>query len=159
VVHSVSKSLGPDLRLAIVTGDDETVERVQGRQRLGTGWVSHELQTMVAAAYGDDRVRRRLAAAAEAYAERRRALVDALGGHGVAATAASGLNVWVPVPDEAATCTALLTAGFAVQSGARFRHHSPTAVRITVSRLTAAATPAVARTVAASVRSAGRFTS
>lgn len=158
VVHSVSKSLGPDLRLAVVTGDGETVERLQGRQRLGTGWVSHQLQSTVAAAYGDERVRRRLAVAAEAYAERRSALVAALAAEGVAADAASGLNVWVPVPDETETCTALLAAGFAVQAGARFRHHSPPAVRITVSRLTPAATPVVARTVAASVRAVSRFT-
>ena len=153
VVHSVSKSLGPDLRLALVTGDAETIDRLAGRQRLGTGWVSHELQLMVATAYGDHRVHRRLAIAAAAYAERRRSLADALSAEGVAASAASGLNVWVPVPDEAEACTALLTAGFAVQPGARFRHHSPTAVRITVSRLEPGAVTRLAATLATAVHS------
>lgn len=130
------------------------MERLQARQRLGAGWVSHELQRMVATAYGDDATLAALHRARDIYAERRTALVDALAGEGVVASAASGLNVWIPVAEEATVCTALLGAGYAVTPGARFRHHSDPAVRITVSRLARRDARTIASAIARALRTA-----
>jgi DNA-binding transcriptional MocR family regulator len=135
VVRSFSKSLGPDLRVAVLAADAGTLARVEGRQRLGMRWVSHLLQRLVLALWKDRGVQAQLRAAARAYAQRRGALLTALAAHGIAAQGRSGLNVWVPVPEETAVVAALAEAGFGVSAGERFRLESPPAVRISIGSL------------------------
>ncbi|MEU0804928.1 aminotransferase class I/II-fold pyridoxal phosphate-dependent enzyme [Streptomyces sp. NPDC005970] len=45
LVRSVSKFLGPDLRLALVAAGEETARRLETRLSAGTMWVSHLLRT------------------------------------------------------------------------------------------------------------------
>lgn len=133
-VRSTAKAYGPDLRVAVVTGDTVTVDRVLGRLGLGPGWVSHILQQAVAGLWRSAAVDP--AAVARAYGARRQALVDALARRGVASHGRSGMNVWIPVADETGVVTRLLGAGWAVAPGARFRLVAPPGVRVTVSTLT-----------------------
>ncbi|MFF1960487.1 aminotransferase class I/II-fold pyridoxal phosphate-dependent enzyme [Streptomyces sp. NPDC058220] len=135
LVRSTAKAYGPDLRLAVLTGDAVTVDRVMGRQRLGPGWVSRLLQRAVVELWTSGAVDPR--AVARAYGERRDALVQALAARGVEAHGRSGMNVWVPVADETGAVARLLHAGWAVAPGARFRMSAPQGVRLTVSDLTA----------------------
>ncbi len=134
-VRSVSKFLGPDLRTAFVAGDEMTVARVEGRQSVGTRWVSHILQQLVLALWSDPSSGRRLARAADIYRQRRDAALAALAARGIPARGASGLNVWVPVRDELHTAQALLERGWAVTPGERFRLQSPPAIRVTTAAL------------------------
>jgi len=131
VVRSVSKWLGPDLRVAVMASDPRTHARVQGRQTLGARWVSHILQRIVVSVWRD-RVTQR---AGRVYAERRDALLRALRERGIAARGVSGLNVWIPVAEESATITALLQLGWAVKAGERYRIASPPAIRVTIATL------------------------
>lgn len=133
LIRSTAKAYGPDLRLAVLTGDPVTVDRLQGRQRLGPGWVSRLLQRAVAQLWASDAVDARVVAAS--YGRRRDALIAALAERGVSAYGRSGMNVWVPVPDETGAVARLLHAGWAVAPGARFRLGTPPAVRITVAAL------------------------
>ncbi|MBA6433236.1 MULTISPECIES: aminotransferase class I/II-fold pyridoxal phosphate-dependent enzyme [Streptomyces] len=149
LVRSTAKAYGPDLRLAVLTGDAVTLDRVRGRQRLGPGWVSHLLQDAVAWLWRTDAVDP--AAVAASYDTRRAALVRALRERGIAAHGRSGMNVWVPVPDETGAVARLLAAGWAVAPGARFRVASPPGVRLTVSPLAADEIGAAADAVAAAV--------
>lgn len=134
-VRSVAKGLGPDLRVAVVTGDEDTVARVLGRQRLGTGWVSHLIQQLAADTW--DRARRdgTLDHAAATYGRRRDALIDALAEREIAAHGVSGLNVWVPVVEEVPVVQGLAARGWAVQAGEPFRIDAEPAVRITTAAL------------------------
>ncbi|GHG77963.1 GntR family transcriptional regulator [Streptomyces griseocarneus] len=133
LVRSVAKAYGPDLRLAVLTGDAVTVDRVLGRQRLGHGWVSHLLQDAVLHLWREGAVDQRAVAAS--YGRRRDALLAALRERGITAHGRSGVNVWLPVPDETGAVARLLQAGWAVAPGARFRLGSPPGVRVTVSSL------------------------
>jgi DNA-binding transcriptional MocR family regulator len=134
-VRSTSAFLGPDLRVALVAGDSLTIARVQGRQALGARWVSHLLQQLTLALWSDPSNGRRLARAAEVYALRRAALLDALAVHEIPAAGRSGFNVWIPVPEETAVVQALATRGWAVAAGERFRLKSTPGVRVTTSAL------------------------
>jgi DNA-binding transcriptional MocR family regulator len=135
VVRSFAKALGPDLRTAVVAGDRETVDRLLARQRLGTGWVSHLLQRLTAAVWAEARGDGTLRRARATYAERRDALLDALRDRGLEAHGRTGLNVWVPVPEEVPVVQGLLRRGWAVQAGEPFRLGSPPAIRVTVAAL------------------------
>jgi DNA-binding transcriptional MocR family regulator len=155
-VRSTSKWLGPDLRLAVLIGDEHTVRRVEGRQAVGPGWVSTIIQRTVATLWEDEDVAALAERAATVYAGRRRALIDALAGHGIEARGASGLNVWIPVDAEEVAGPGLLAAGWAVAAGSRFRLRSEPAIRVTVAELGPGEAARLAADLAALLRPAGR---
>ncbi|SDU94499.1 DNA-binding transcriptional regulator, MocR family, contains an aminotransferase domain [Microlunatus sagamiharensis] len=151
-VRSLSKPYGPDLRLAVVVGDEATTARVEGQLRVGSGWVSTLLQRLAVALWSDPEVARVVEVAADTYDARRTALLRALDDVGVPGTGATGLNVWVPVPDEARAVAALLAAGWAVAPGQRFRQDAGPAVRVTVGDLDEAAAVELATALREAVR-------
>jgi DNA-binding transcriptional MocR family regulator len=135
-VRSVAKALGPDLRLAVLAGDQRTLTRVEGRQQCGPGWVSHILQRLVLGLWQDPHVDELTARAAATYTARRERLLESLAREGVQASAVSGLNVWVPVEDETGVVGALSGRGWVVAPGAPYRlAASPPAIRITIATL------------------------
>jgi DNA-binding transcriptional MocR family regulator len=152
VVRSLSKVVGPDVRIAVVAGDALTISRIEGRQRLGPGWVSHLLQQLAALLLQDEATPRLLAHAERTYTERRDALVRALGELGIEAWGGSGLGVWVPLADEAAVVRELLVRGWAVSPGERYRFRSAPGIRVT----TAALPPDEAERLAAALAGLGR---
>jgi DNA-binding transcriptional MocR family regulator len=151
-IRSVSKSLGPDLRLAVLAGDEVTVARVAGRQALGTGWVSYQLQELVADLWADPSVARVLQHAAGVYARRGEALRSALRDRGITASGRSGFTCWVPTADEDGVAASLAEAGWAVAPGQRFRIAAPPGVRISFATLEAADAASFASDTASALR-------
>jgi DNA-binding transcriptional MocR family regulator len=135
VVRSQSKMLGPDVRLAGMTGDPTTIARVRGHQILGPGWVSHILQRLVVELVRDPATDRKVRQATDAYARRRGALIGALAARGIPAHGRSGLNVWVPLREERPVVEALRDAGWVVASGERFRMRTGPGIRVTITTL------------------------
>jgi DNA-binding transcriptional MocR family regulator len=133
--RSVAKSLGPDIRLAVLAGDAQTISRVRGRQAVGPQWVSHLLQRLAATLWRDPEVAALLERAAHIYRERRERLVEALAERGIEAGSSAGITVWIPVPEEAPVVQALLERGWAVSPGAPYRLQAGRAVRVTTSSL------------------------
>jgi DNA-binding transcriptional MocR family regulator len=154
VVRSVTKLLHPDLRLALLAGDETTIARVEGRQALGPRWVSHLLQGAATALLTDPDFRPRSAAAAQRYAERRAAMSTALADHGFHAHASSGMNLWVPVREEAAVVRGLADSGWGVLAGERFRLAGPPGIRLTISTLRDGEAPQIAEALAAAAEAA-----
>jgi DNA-binding transcriptional MocR family regulator len=154
-VRSASKPFGPDLRVALLAGDEATVARVVGRMRIGSGWVSTVLQRLLVRLWRDEDVTNAVAAAAVSYEHRRRGLRDALAARGLHARSATGINTWIPVPDETRTVGALREAGYAVAPGSLFRIGAPPGIRITVSTLDEADLDPLAAAVAAAAHPTG----
>jgi DNA-binding transcriptional MocR family regulator len=135
VLRSVSKFLSPDLRLALMCGDNATVSQVLGRQLLASGWVSYVLQRTVVALWRRRETAELLEQAKAAYSARRTATLEALAARGVAAIGVSGLNVWIPVREEATAMRNLMQLGWAVTAGEIFRLASPPGLRVTTAAL------------------------
>ncbi|HEX5255709.1 MAG TPA: aminotransferase class I/II-fold pyridoxal phosphate-dependent enzyme [Mycobacterium sp.] len=155
-VRSASKAYGPDLRVAVLAGDHRTVERVHGRLRLGPGWISRFLQRLAVDLWSDQAAVALVATAERHYAASRQRLCGALAERGLPAHGRSGLNVWVPVPDEAVAISRLLGAGWAAAPGSRFRMNTPAGIRITISDLTRDEIDPLADAVVRAVHPAGR---
>ncbi len=136
IVRSVSKYVGPDLRLAFVDSSDGLARKVSGLAAFSYRWVSGVLQQAVLSTVTSKDYPRIIRNASQAYAARRQYLLDALMDAGIEAHGADGINVWIPVTDEQAITRRLMEAGWIVRPGDIFRLESGQAIRVTVSTLT-----------------------
>ncbi len=119
-IRSFSKSYGPDLRLAALSGGAEQVRTIEARRHLGQGWSSRLLQHILVGLLTDAEAVAAVDRAREIYDRRRRMLVETLAGHGITVGGEEGLNVWIPVRDESAATVKLASQGIGVSAGSPF---------------------------------------
>lgn len=139
LVRSVSKALGPDLRLAFVACDADTADRLRVRLAPGMTWVSHILQRLVVACMTSGDVQRDLETARSDYVKRRTALCLALRDQGIDIPPPSdGFNLWIPLDRDARDVACQLAKkGWLVRIGNTFDVQCASqAIRVTASRLT-----------------------
>jgi DNA-binding transcriptional MocR family regulator len=121
LVRSVSKFLGPDMRLAVTASDPVTAGRLALRLSPGTMWVSHVMQRLVAVMMSDERTLALIADAGAHYAARNRTFVTMLADRGLTAQSDGGLNVWVDVRGDAVRVGRdLAHHGWLVRAGGEF---------------------------------------
>ena len=141
LVRSVSKALGPDLRLAVIACDPDTASRLRARLTAGLNWVSHILQKICYLYLTLDSTLKKIEQAKYDYQQRYQVLCDALNKEGIACMLpdASGLNVWLPLPTTKKTeavIQSLAKYGWLVRSGQGFQvEKNIEAIRITISKL------------------------
>jgi DNA-binding transcriptional MocR family regulator len=139
VIRSVSKALGPDLRLGFLACDADTAERLRTRLAPGMNWVSHILQIITSRSLSDPSTLDLLEHSRNRYAERRSSLRNFLSQQGIASFPSSdGFNVWIPLEkDMKDVAYDLAKRGWLVRLGSAFAVQScPKAIRVTVSKLT-----------------------
>ena len=140
LIRSVSKFLGPDLRVAFVAADPTTAERLERRLGAATTWVSHILQHLTVTLLNSPHTQQLLGDASAAYTTRSRTLVDELAARGITAQSnVDGLNVWITLSTpEQLVVDRLAHLGWAVRAGADFAVTTkPTnAIRVTTASIT-----------------------
>jgi DNA-binding transcriptional MocR family regulator len=119
-IRSFSKSHGPDLRLAAISGPTALMEGVRERRLLGQGWTSRLLQAILLDLLHRDESRQQIERARAIYARRRRAICAALADRGVVVIGEDGLNLWLPVRDETSALLLLASRGIGAAAGSPF---------------------------------------
>lgn len=119
-VRSFSKSHGPDLRLAALSGPADLLASLDARRHLGQGWSSRLLQRILVGLLTDPAAVDQVREAGEEYLRRRRLLVEALAARQVPVGGAEGMNIWVPVRDEPAAIVRLASQGIGVSAGSPY---------------------------------------
>lgn len=138
VVHirSFSKSLGPDLRIAVLSAPAMVIRQIQSYRSFSSGWTSRLLQAATAWLLSDAETGRKVAQARAVYAERRQALVTCLAERGLAMPESDGLCIWVPVTSEQFALVTLAAHGIAVLPGSKCAARPTEHVRVATAILT-----------------------
>lgn len=113
LVRSYAKSHGPDLRLAVMGGAADPIERARVYRQFGAGWTSRILQNALAWMLTDRSTQRVIENAQAVYAARRHTMVALLQAHGVTVNHHDGLSIWVPVHNEQQALLILASHGIA----------------------------------------------
>jgi DNA-binding transcriptional MocR family regulator len=119
-VRSFSKSHGPDLRLAAVSGPATVLDPILERRLLGQGWTSRLLQHLLLSLLTDPASIAAVRAARDEYARRRHLITSGLAAAGIVLPPGEGLNLWLPVADEQAALLSLASAGIGAAAGTAF---------------------------------------
>lgn len=138
VVHilSFSKSLGPDLRLAVLSSSANVVKQIQSYRSFSSGWTSRLLQATTAWLLNDHETVNIISYARRIYAERRAMLTERMRERGIDIPPGDGLCIWIPVESEQYALVTLAARGIAVLPGTKCSVGPTEHVRVATAILT-----------------------
>lgn len=134
-VRSLSKSLGPDLRIGVISASARIIRELQAFRSFGAGWTSRLLQSAAAWMLTDTETCATIARARHVYGMRRRALADALANHGIDVGGGGGFSLWLPVVNEVDALATLASDGIRVTGGKKCSVGGAPHIRLSFSRL------------------------
>ncbi|PDT34701.1 MULTISPECIES: PLP-dependent aminotransferase family protein [Sinorhizobium] len=134
-ILSYSKTLGPDLRLAVLSSSSSIIEQIQSYRAFSAGWTSRLLQGAVAWLLDQPSTHATIARARDTYSARREALAVALRERGVETLGGNGLCLWVPVDSEPFAMVTLAARNIAVNPGEKFSVLPSNHIRVATSTL------------------------
>ncbi|EJL50537.1 transcriptional regulator with HTH domain and aminotransferase domain-containing protein [Rhizobium sp. CF122] len=137
VIHiiSFSKTLGPDLRLAVLSSTSAVVEQIQSYRSFSAAWTSRVLQAAGAWLLRQPGTWENIASARATYKKRRDMLASALRVRGLTIEDGEGLSLWVPVVSEPFAMVTLAARNIAVNSGSKFCVAHSNNIRVATSML------------------------
>ena len=137
VVHvfSLSKSISPELRLAVVSGPAAVIEKIHTFRGFSVGWTSHVLQSAASWLLTDPDSCRIVRDARRVYAERRTTLTDHLQARDIRIGPGAGLSLWIPVRSEPAALRVFEERGMVVLPGSKCGQGRVAHVRLAFGRL------------------------
>ncbi len=113
LVCSYSKSHSPDLRIGVIGGASDPVERARVYRHFGDGWTSRILQGALAWMLTDPASQAAVTRAAEVYTERRERFAALLQERGLQVRGGDNLALWVPVLSEVQAMLVMASHGIA----------------------------------------------
>lgn len=135
-IFSFSKTLGPDLRLAVMSGPVTVINQTQSYRSFSAGWTSRLLQGAASWLLRQDETTEIIARARTCYRHRQRALRKALAERGLQIDGDdNGLCLWVPVESEPFAMVTLAARGIAVEPGEKFSVTPVNHIRVATSCL------------------------
>lgn len=136
-ILSFSKSHGPDLRLAAVSGPPRLMHEIELRRRIGGGWESRLIQQILLGLLLDSRAAESVEHARRVYHMRRREMAQALERVNVRTYGHDGLNLWVEVGNETTVMRRLAQADIGVCPGSPLTWSNPSRsfIRVTTAAL------------------------
>lgn len=116
-VRSLSKILGPDLRLGIVSASSMIIREIQAFRSFGPAWTSRLLQAAATKLLASKQSREEIHNNYLHYQERRQKMVSALRCNDIDSSVGEGFSFWIPVISEDAACAYLSSKNIRVTPG------------------------------------------